>query len=210
MVSRATLTRLVPAAICLSLTAVISCNEARRQKILTFFFDGVPPLGGDPNALEQEDKAQHVPEALAEVPEKPKVFIHKPRRECDLCHGKREKKGMLSAEVKLVAKPPQLCFKCHPDADYSESTEFVHGPLAVAECLFCHHHHQSKNEHLLKMPVPDICYQCHEKDDIDAIPDHSEETVSACLNCHTGHSSTRKGLLKSNLRRYPERNLNEG
>ena len=120
-------------------------------------------------------------------------LAHGPKRKCELCHGRQDEEQIASAEVKLAAKLPQLCLKCHPNADYSTSTEFVHGPLAVAECIFCHDPHLSKNEHLLRKPVPEMCYQCHEKDVIDAIPDHLAAT--ACLSCHAGHSSPKKALL---------------
>lgn len=98
--------------------------------------------------------------------------------------------------MKLIAKLSQLCFGCHPDADYSASTKVVHGPLAVAECLFCHDPHLSKDEdeYLLKKPVPELCYGCHEKDTVEAIANHPG--AEACLFCHTGHSSPKKGLLK--------------
>ena len=121
---------------------------------------------------------------------------HGSQRKCELCHGKRNKEQIVSAEVKLIAKLSQLCFRCHPDADYSASTEVVHGPLAVAECLLCHDPHLSKDEdeYLLKKPAPELCYGCHKKDAIEAIPDHLG--AEACVACHTGHSSPKKGRLK--------------
>lgn len=121
---------------------------------------------------------------------------HGPQRKCELCHVSQNEEKIASAEVKLIAKLSQLCFECHPDSDYSASTEVVHGPLSVAECIFCHDPHLSKdeNEHLLKKPVPELCYGCHEKKNVETIPDH--KVAEACLNCHTGHSSPNKSLLK--------------
>ena len=132
-------------------------------------------------------------ESPTESKQKP---AHGPQRKCELCHGKRDKEQIASAEVKLISKLSQLCLTCHPEADYSGSTEVVHGPLAVAECLFCHDPHLSKDEdeYLLKKPAPELCYDCHKKDAIEAIPDHLG--AEACLSCHTGHSSPKKGRLK--------------
>ena len=131
----------------------------------------------------------------------PQPPAHGPKRKCEICHGKQDEKQSASAEVKLVAELPQLCFKCHPDTDYSGSTEVVHGPLAVAECLFCHDPHLGKNEHLLKKPVPEMCYGCHDKNVVEAITDHSGTTD--CLSCHTGHSSPKKALLRRNPAEAP-------
>lgn len=119
---------------------------------------------------------------------------HGLRRNCELCHGKQDEKPAGSEKVTLIAELPQLCFECHPDTDYSDSKDVVHGPLAISECIFCHDPHSSKHEHLLKKPVPDLCYQCHKKDAVDAIPNHLG--MSACLICHTGHTSPNKGLLR--------------
>jgi predicted CXXCH cytochrome family protein len=125
-----------------------------------------------------------------------KLPAHGPQRKCEICHGEQDENQIASAEVKLVAEPPQLCFKCHPETDYSDSTETVHGPLAVGACLFCHDPHLSKNKHLLRKPVPELCYGCHDKNAIDLIADHSG--ADACLSCHKGHSSPKKSLLRVN------------
>lgn len=132
-----------------------------------------------------------------EVQPAPKSHQHAasgPHRVCELCHAKQDEGHKASAGVKLIKELPQLCFGCHPHADYSHSTEVVHGPLAVAECLFCHDPHHSKNEHLLKKPAPELCYGCHKKAAVEAIAGHS--AAPACLSCHRGHSSPNKALLK--------------
>lgn len=186
---------------CLLFAAVLSCDEVRRHKTLTFFFDGVPPLEGYVSAAGEGAAGTGVWPTSSE----PTINIHEPRRgrQCHLCHGKKEKRVGFSSEVKLVAQPPQLCFRCHPNYDYSTSSQRVHGPVAMGDCLQCHHHHESMNVHLLKKPVPEICFNCHDKEDIVLIPNHSEESASACLRCHAGHSSSKKGLLKANPEQKP-------
>ena len=71
----------------------------------------------------------------------------------------------------------------------------------------CHNPYRSKNKYLLKLAVPDICYQCHEKEDIESIIDHSEESLPECLECHVGHSSPARGLLKKDLSADPNEDL---
>lgn len=194
------------AATAILLAAAISCRKTAKEEVQ-------PPQKSREERVQQQ-KQPEPNEEPAQKPEQTKQakqvekpvqqvegtqvqeqgLAHGPERKCELCHGKRDQEQIASAEVKLVAKLAKLCLRCHPEADYSTSKEVVHGPLAVAECLFCHDPHLSKNEHLLKKLPPELCCGCHEKEAVEAIPDHSGAT--GCLSCHTGHSSPKKGLLK--------------
>ncbi len=170
---------------------VVSCDEVERYEVLTFFFDGVPPLEAETSGTEEGPVEADSPSSVAtRVQERPKAVEHGSRKDCDFCHERLWEVGRMEF-VKLL---PELCYHCH--TDYTVSASFVHGPVAVGDCLFCHNLHKSKNEHLLKEPEPKLCYQCHEKKGIESIPDHSAELASECLDCHEGHSSLRKGLLK--------------
>lgn len=170
---------------------ILSCDEVQRHKMLTFFFDGVPPLGSedvsDVNSVDEGD--QQVTQQNDTT-----WFIHKPSKECTNCHDMSKIPKWATPE--FTKEPPQMCYDCHPESSYSGSTDYVHGPVVVGDCVFCHNPHRSKYEHLLKLPVPDICHSCHEKEDIESIADHSAELLSECLDCHVGHSSPAKGLLK--------------
>jgi len=168
----------------------MSCDEAERYETLTFFFDGVPPPGStglqgeplDSNSLELDQTGQT-----------PAWYVHEPRKDCTTCHGKRKQRGF-SSETYLIAQEPELCYNCHDD--YTISAPFVHGPVAVGQCLFCHNPHKSKIKYLLKEPEPGLCYLCHDVNTIELIAAHLPNRLSSCTNCHNPHASSLKALLK--------------
>jgi predicted CXXCH cytochrome family protein len=174
---------------------VVGCDEVERHKTLTFFFDGVPPLGGyveeevvvDPNAVDARRRRQRPKEVW---------FIHDPQDECVTCHGEKTKQRWFSAQVQLVVEVPELCYGCHEN--FAELEGWVHGPVANGLCLYCHDPHRSRNEHLLRRPVPDICYGCHEAEVIAAMGQHCTEPYLKCNDCHHGHASAEQHLLKDN------------
>ncbi|MHC4475458.1 MAG: cytochrome c3 family protein [Planctomycetota bacterium] len=173
---------------------MISCNEVERHRVLTFFFDGVPPLydeTGDTNDVNDANFAAGQGREAG-----PAWFVHEPTRNCkdNPCHDMSKKPASLRPD--FTKEPPELCFDCHPDTDYSGSMNYVHGPVAVGDCMVCHEEHRSKHKHLLTAPVPELCYQCHQQTTVESIPDHSQESYSGCLGCHEGHLSSARGLLK--------------
>jgi predicted CXXCH cytochrome family protein len=173
----------------------VSCDEVKHHETLSFFFDGVPPLQPemypeglvDPNSLSPDQAVQ-----------KPAWYAHEPSSDCSNCHSKRKQRSF-STQIRLIAPIPKLCYNCHDD--YTTSATFVHGPVAVGQCIFCHNPHRSKIEHLLTAPEPGLCYLCHDKNTIELITAHLSEQLSTCSNCHNPHASSIKGLLKSNLPR---------
>ena len=181
------------------LTTLLSCDEAKRHKTLTFFFDGVPPLEGeDVNDVNSPDKGERQLPKGAE----PAWIVHEPRKVCANCHDMTTKNpGWATPE--FTKEPLQLCYDCHPGSNYSGSVDYVHGPVAVGDCMRCHNPHKSMQKYLMKLPVPDVCHQCHEKADIESIADHSAELLSDCLECHVGHSSSARGLLKKDWNADP-------
>ena len=167
---------------------VVSCDEVEHYKTLTFFFDGVPPLRQEgllTNSNFQES---------TQISPKQLWYVHEPQKDCTLCHGNRKQQRGFSLQVRLTAPVPKLCYGCH--ADYTVSASFVHGPVAVGQCLFCHNPHKSKIEHLLKEPEPKLCYQCHNINTIELIPAHFKNQQFACTGCHNAHASPVKALLK--------------
>jgi predicted CXXCH cytochrome family protein len=166
-----------------------SCDEVERHKVLDYFFDGVPPLGGqefeeelyDPNAQELDQTGQ------TSV-----WYVHEPRKDCTNCHQKRNTRGF-SAQTYLIAPVPKLCYNCHDD--YTATASYVHGPVAIGQCLFCHTPHKSRIEHLLKRPEPELCYLCHDTHMIELIPAHLPGQTSACTDCHNPHAGSTKALL---------------
>jgi predicted CXXCH cytochrome family protein len=170
---------------------VVSCDEVEHYNTLTFFFDGVPPLGQE--GLQEELINSNFQESTQTRP-KQLWYVHEPQKDCTLCHGKRKQQRGFSLQVRLTAPVPKLCYGCH--ADYTVSAPFVHGPVAVGQCLFCHNPHKSKIEHLLKEPEPKLCYLCHDINTVELIPAHFTNQQFACTDCHNAHASPVKALLK--------------
>jgi len=94
----------------------------------------------------------------------------------------------------LIKPVPELCYECH--ADYTTSESYVHGPVAVGQCLLCHNPHKSQFEHLLNESQPKLCYMCHNVNVINSIPAHLTEQKFTCTDCHDSHTSSVKYLLK--------------
>lgn len=170
---------------------LMSCDEVQRHEVLTFFFDGVPPLQPeifpeglvDSNSIEPDQTGQ-----------KPAWYAHEPTKDCSNCHSKRKQRSF-STQTRLIAPIPKLCYNCHDD--YTSSASFVHGPVAVGQCIFCHNPHRSKIEHLLVAPEPGLCYLCHDKNTIELIAAHTPKQLSSCTDCHNPHASSIKALLRN-------------
>ncbi len=175
--------------VCLA-ALVLSCDEMERHRVLTFFFDGVPPVGSEGFEGEPFDANSA---GLEQPGQKPAWYVHEPQKDCTNCH-RRQSMGGFSSQTRLIAPAPQLCYKCHDDPTVLAS--FVHGPVAVGQCLFCHNPHRSKVEHLLREAEPKLCYLCHDASMIELIPAHLTQQTSACTDCHYPHSGPTKSLLK--------------
>lgn len=178
-----------------SLAALVtSCDPAARYEAMTFFFDGVdqPELDRPVDVLVDTNSL-----ALAQESQGPIWYVHEPRKDCTNCHD-TARQSRSSGQAYLVAPVPQLCYDCHDDR--TVSARYVHGPVAVGQCLQCHDHHKSRVEHLLKGPVPELCYLCHDADAIQAIPAHFVTELSACTDCHDPHVSGERPLLKEGAR----------
>jgi len=167
---------------------VVSCDEVKNHDVLTFFFEGVPPLQGQ----HTEDFTDSEFQGFSRTRPKQTWFIHQPRKDCTLCHDK-SKQRVFSSQTYLRKPVPELCYECH--ADYTTSASYVHGPVAVGRCLFCHNPHRSRIEHLLIEPEPELCFLCHNIDTVSSIPAHLVKQQFACTDCHNAHTSSIKYLL---------------
>jgi predicted CXXCH cytochrome family protein len=169
---------------------VLSCDEAESHNVLTFFFEGVPPLGQDQLTEELVGSGST---QLSQTRPKQIWFVHQPRKDCTLCHDKSRQR-VFSSKTYLIKPVPELCYECH--ADYTTSASYVHGPVSVGQCLLCHNPHRSRIEHLLKEPQPQLCYLCHNIDAVKLIPAHLVKEQFICTDCHNAHTSSIKYLLK--------------
>jgi len=167
---------------------VISCDEVKHHDVLTFFFEGVPPL----QSQLSEEFVDSEFQGLSRTRPKQLWFIHQPRKDCSLCHDKSRQR-VFSSQTYLRKPVPELCYECH--ADYTTSASYVHGPVAVGRCLFCHNPHRSRIEHLLIEPEPELCFLCHNIDTVSLIPAHLVKQQFACTECHNAHTSSIKYLL---------------
>jgi predicted CXXCH cytochrome family protein len=180
------------------LSLLYSCDPENRHKVLTFFFDGVPPLHQQSETGNEITGEPNTPgeQVVREGTKIRKVILeHAPIKNCDNCHIESSRKNF-SLQAKLNEPLPQLCFRCH--TQYDNLTGWVHGPVAVGHCLACHNPHRSQEIHLLHEPQPDICYRCHKKSVVELIAGHAEENTAQCSRCHEAHASENRRLLKIN------------
>jgi len=173
---------------------VVSCEKTGRYEIMTFFFDGIE--SSKPEGFENRPFDPNA--GLAQAAQAPVWYIHEPVKDCTNCHD-TQRQSKSPGQAYLIAPVPKLCYNCHDDR--TVSARFVHGPVAVGECLECHDHHKSRVKHLLKKAEPNVCYLCHDANAIAAIPAHSADQPSACTDCHTPHVSLERPLLKEGARK---------
>lgn len=173
-----------------------SCSPITRHQVLTTIFDGVPSM---PPA--EQICQEYVQDVLARERDQregkgkfaaaaPVASAHRPYTEkrCDDCHDKTTESGL------VVKNKTELCFVCH--ADFIKGG-FVHGPVAVGDCLACHDPHTSALPSLLKVSAADICAVCH-REERQAVSLHT--TVAShglvCVNCHSPHFGNVRFFLK--------------
>jgi len=179
------------------LLLLASCDEVERHRMLTFFFDGVPPLQTEASKAEPLNLK---PGKASDIAPTGGWHIHPPVKNCTDCHGE-QRRMTSSRKVELVADVPQLCYKCH--TDYATLEGWVHGPVATGNCLLCHEPHKTKPEFLLRKPVPELCYQCHELGAIRVLKGHAEESYTRCTDCHDGHAGATRSLLRQTFLEKP-------
>jgi predicted CXXCH cytochrome family protein len=165
-------------------------SPEQKYRVLSFFFDDVPPPGAatalrlpaDPSALEPP----------TEDVEGPSLFwvTHEPyaQKKCLSCH-----ESKFSPE-KLQAELPELCWTCHEEADLPGKV--MHGPVAGGFCLACHDPHRTRHPFMLLESRSNICVQCHDQHTFE-IEQHREEKGGDCLRCHNPHASDREYLLRA-------------
>jgi predicted CXXCH cytochrome family protein len=151
----------------------LACSEATRHRVLEFLFDGVPQPGAEttvgyaPSGRRMAPAGMD-PSAVTEAPAR-QVFPHPPYRDgrCGRCHR--------PLDGQLFRRPEEgLCQGCHTEVP--GEVRYVHGPVAVSACAFCHHHHGSSRPKLLLDDVTALCLSCHQRQDLTEGPHH--ETIS--------------------------------
>ena len=189
--------------IVLIVVAVIGCNSDVRYRILSFFFDGVPPPEGAttrptpvvgpwgiPLDPDDPEAKKFLARAAARGPAKYEpAFLHQPfeKRLCAECHNPEKSYQAPVAD--------DTCAKCHAPYYRYRSDDWVHGPVALGMCATCHKSHQSKYPGLLTMDVPDMCFSCHDASRILWRPQHAGAETLRCTKCHDPHLAGNRLLL---------------
>lgn len=157
----------------------------------------VAPPGGSPGCA---DRACHGPLLDAR-------HAHAPAREgeCGSCH--RPVAGAAHpdsarTDFTLAARGAALCTECHEP--FTGRTE--HAPAAEGECLACHDPHGAARPKLMRRPVNETCFECHEAagfrvhavvgvdlgsgHPVGGPPDPSRKGESlSCASCHDPHAT---------------------
>jgi predicted CXXCH cytochrome family protein len=96
-----------------------------------------------------------------------------------------------------IEDPPSLCAECHEDLlGAINAADHLHDP-AEEDCLDCHAPHGSAIEGMLNEEQIELCFDCHDKDEVLAEEyQHGPTAEGACSECHDPHSSSNGGLLR--------------
>lgn len=172
------------AMLCIGVGAFLGCSPQKRYEVLTFFFDGVPAPGGMEIRDEQGALITHLHEPYA-------------AGKCGECHGSDNLEMSIARPVNIADIPSTVCLKCHQEIP--DEYRLMHGPVAAAECSFCHSPHESSIPNLLKARAPAVCAQCHSAETMTADRPEHQDLKADCLTCHIGHGSHSRGLLRVNV-----------
>jgi predicted CXXCH cytochrome family protein len=170
---------------------LFSCSPRASRNILTFFFDGVPPIDTIPSdtsvkktvEISTAEEFSATPFALDAD-----YIIHYPykEKECLSCHDENSKS-------EIIMPQPQLCYTCHDD--FSTIYKKVHGPVAGGYCTSCHNPHLSKEKKLLIRTGQQLCLYCHDSNAVLANEVHKDISDSDCTMCHNPHGGEDRFIL---------------
>ncbi len=174
----------------------VACAAATRYRVLSFLFDGVPVPGEEglteaapADVPEAPDEGEEEKPGRRRVARADPIKLHPPyqRYECGRCH---------SMTNRLIASTPQegMCKQCHEDIP--GDLRYVHGPVAVNDCLFCHHHHGDRYPKQLRDEPTAICLRCHDRLDLSEGSHHDEQAGETCIDCHHAHGLDNRFFLK--------------
>ena len=173
------------------LLLVASCSPQAKHGVLTFFFDGVPPLGGVhvvPDAGLSADAAVSTAPDIPRPIKGRKKFYNHPAYFENRCEGCHDLAGGLLKSVR-----EGLCQSCHPEKPAKK--KFVHGPMAVNACLACHRYHKSLYPKVLVADAQDLCFHCHDNSELRTDEHHKTIETERCIECHDAHGGDDRFFL---------------
>ena len=163
---------------------LVGCGEGDSQhRVLSIFFEGVPQPGQGSAPGAGGGPGASLGPGLAPTT----IFYHAAyeNRSCLPCH---------SGPGYLTPPDKTACGACHKPYFQVQTDEWQHGPVAAGQCGFCHQPHTSPYRHLLTKPVPDLCFQCHDRHTLTK-PYHATADKKACTACHDSHLAGNRKLL---------------
>ena len=100
-----------------------------------------------------------------------------------------------SGSFTMAAKGKELCFICHENLQKSMTGKFIHGPVAMGDCIACHDPHQSDAKFSMKKPTTSaLCFGCHQQT---LVLDQQTTTLTGfrdgSKNLHFVHVNKKKG-----------------
>ncbi len=102
----------------------------------------------------------------------------------------------------------QACLSAGCHASLVER-QHVHTPLKQNDCESCHRQtNEQTHEFVLTGNGADLCYECHDQDELQEMPDDSTRSATRhqpffdgqCLACHDPHSSNHPNILRQDGR----------
>lgn len=125
--------------------------------------------------------------------EKAKPVVHQPfAADCTFCHNPH---GADNRYFTKGGEGEASCRLCH--GNVTEGLAFIHGPLALGECVACHTPHQSDHKGLLTEDPSSLCLSCHvdvERSMEAAISVH-QPMKDGCAQCHGAHGGQTQFFL---------------
>jgi predicted CXXCH cytochrome family protein len=145
----------------------------------------------------------------ADAGQRPVAPATAPPGSCVQCHGAVTKHAVLhpksddcaSCHVPAARDAHQFkdksCIACHEMAKPAD--KFVHGPVAVGECLTCHDPHGTDEPQMVRSVGADLCQRCHVE--IKARLAEKRFTHAPvkedCATCHNPHASPLKYQIRN-------------
>ncbi len=169
-----------------------SCSRVTRHKVLSTIFDGVPSLPPVEEIIAEyqaEHPGQPTQEDAQAAAQSDNGSRHKPfsEKDCEGCHAFGKGTGLKLPREKL-------CLSCHTDFIRGP---FVHGPVAVGDCLACHLPHKSENPALLTLAKDRLCENCHQERRLARrMHNRVSEHGLSCAQCHDPHDGDASYFLK--------------
>ncbi len=172
--------------------AACRLSPERQHELLTFFFDGVPPLGSVP--VSEGGSGRTVPRrgraAVRRGPppgERRYPLIAHRKFKCSTCH--LVDQGMAPRE-----SVNNLCITCHDKAFHDRA--YVHGPVVLSLCHACHAVHSSKFPGVLVQEQRELCASCHSEPDLMQPAYHQPAGQALCTTCHDPHGADNRFFLR--------------